>query len=172
MVAQRLNQQFPETHKGVTYRLYPERLARPEPDPSNGMLIVGVLFMVLAGMVLLLACSNVANIVLVRATAREREMAVRTALGAARSRIVRQLLTESLLLAPLGAAFGTVVGLWATRLLSSIRLEVANIPIRFDFGFDWRVFSFGIAIALLTGLLVGSGAGMARGAFRFQHGIA
>ena len=155
VVAQRLNQQYPETHKGVNYRLYPERLARPEPDPSNGMLIVGILFMVLAGMVLLLACSNVANIVLVRATAREREMAVRTALGAARSRIVRQLLTESLLLAFLGAVLGTVVGLWATRLLGSIRLEVADIPIRFDFSFDWRVFSFGIAIALATGLLVG-----------------
>jgi predicted permease len=155
LVAQRLNQQYPETHKGVTYRLYPERLARPEPDPANGLLIVGVLFMVLAGMVLLLACSNVANIVLVRATAREREMAVRTALGAARSRIVRQLLTESLVLAFLGAVLGTLVGVWATRLISSIRLDVADIPIRFDFSFDWRVFSFGVAIALMTGLLVG-----------------
>jgi predicted permease len=155
VVAQRLNQRYPETYKGVRYRLYPERLARPEPDPSNGMLIVGILFMVLAGMVLLLACSNVANIVLVRATAREREMAVRTALGAARSRIVRQLLTESLLLAFMGAVLGTVVGVWTTRLISSIHLEVADIPVRFDFRFDWRVFSFGIAIALVTGLLVG-----------------
>lgn len=155
VVAQRLNQQFPETHKGNTYHLYPERLARPDPDPSNGMLIVGILFMVLAGMVLLLACSNVANIVLVRATARERELAVRTALGAARSRIVRQLLTESLLLALMGAVLGTVVGVWATRLISSIHIAVADIPIRFDFSFDWRVFSFGLAIALITGLLVG-----------------
>jgi predicted permease len=155
VVAQRLNQEFPATHKGITYHLYPERLARPDPDPSNGMLIVGVLFMVLAGMVLLLACSNVANIVLVRATARERELAVRAALGAARSRIVRQLLTESLLLALMGAVLGTVVGVWATRLISSIRIEVADIPIRFDFSFDWRVFSFGLAIALITGLLVG-----------------
>jgi len=155
VVAQRLNKEFPETHKGNTYHLYPERLARPEPDPANGLLIVGVLFMALAGMVLLLACSNVANIVLVRATAREREMAVRTALGAARGRIVRQLLTESLLLAAMGAVLGSVVGIWATRLISSIRLEVATIPIRFDFSFDWRVFSFGIAIALVTGLLVG-----------------
>jgi predicted permease len=155
VVAQRLNQGFPETHKGITYHLYPERLARPDPDPSNGMLIVGVLFMVLAGMVLLLACSNVANIVLVRATARERELAVRTALGAARSRIVRQLLTESLLLALMGAVLGTVVGVWATRLISSIHIAVADIPIRFDFSFDWRVFSFGAAIALITGLLVG-----------------
>ena len=155
VVAQRLNQAFPETHKGITYHLYPERLARPDPDPSNGMLIVGILFMVLAGMVLLLACSNVANIVLVRATARERELAVRTALGAARSRIVRQLLTESLLLALMGAVLGTVVGVWATRLLSSVHIAVADIPIRFDFSFDWRVFSFGLAIALITGLLVG-----------------
>ena len=155
VVAQRLNQAFPETHKGITYHLYPERLARPDPDPSNGMLIVGILFMVLAGMVLLLACSNVANIVLVRATARERELAVRTALGAARSRIVRQLLTESLLLALMGAVLGTVVGVWATRLLSSVHIAVADIPIRFDFSFDWRVFSFGMAIALITGLLVG-----------------
>ena len=126
MVAQRLNQQYPETHKGVTYHLYPERLARPEPDPSNGMLIVGILFMVLAGMVLLLACSNVANIVLVRATAREREMAVRTALGAARSRIVRQLLTESLFWPSGRGILGRWWDLWATRLLSSIRLEVAE----------------------------------------------
>src|SRR6476660_9942663 len=155
VVAQRLNKEYPDTHKAVSLKLYPEKTARPDPDPANGIVIVGAVFMVLAGLVLLLACSNVANIVLVRATAREREMAVRTALGAARTRIVRQLLTESVLLAVLGATFGTVVGLWATRLLSSIRLEVANIPIRFDFGFDWRVFSFGIIIALLTGLLVG-----------------
>ena len=139
----------------MTYHLYMERLARPDPDPTNGMVIVGVLFMVLAGMVLLLACSNVANIVLVRATARERELAVRTALGAARSGIVRQLLTESSLLALMGGVLGVIVGIWTTRLISSIRLEVADIPIRFDFGFDWHVFSFALAIALITGLLVG-----------------
>jgi predicted permease len=155
VVAQRLNKEFPETHKGITYRLYPERLARPEPDPANSMMIVGVLFMVLAGLVLLLACSNVANIVLVRATARERELAIRTALGAAKLRIVRQLLTESILLGSIGGILGIIVGVWANRLMSSIRLEMANIPIRFDFSFDWRVFSFGLAIALATGLLVG-----------------
>jgi len=155
IVAQRLNQQFPETHKSVSYRLYPEKIARPEPDPANGLVIVGVLFMLLAGMVLLLACSNVANIVLVRATAREREMAIRTALGAARTRIVRQLMTESILLAALGGGIGLLAGIWTSRLLSSIHIEVATIPLRFDFGFDWRVFAFGLSAALATGVVVG-----------------
>jgi predicted permease len=155
IVAQRLNQQFPETHKSVSYRLYPEKIARPEPDPANGLVIVGVLFMLLAGMVLLLACSNVANIVLVRATAREREMAIRTALGAARTRIVRQLMTESILLAALGGGIGLLAGIWTSCLLSSIHIEVATIPLRFDFGFDWRVFVFGLSAALATGVVVG-----------------
>ncbi len=155
VVAQRLAQQYPDSHKGVSYRLYPERLARPDPDPSNGMLVAGVVFMVLSGLVLLLACSNVANIVLVRATAREREMAIRTALGAARTRIVRQLMTESILLASLGAAAGLLAGMWASQLISSIHLEVATIPIRFDFSFDWRVFGFGIMAAFVTGIIVG-----------------
>ncbi len=155
IVAQRLNKEYPESHKSVSFRLYPEKIARPDPDPANGIVIVGVVFMVLAGLVLLLACSNVANIVLVRATAREREMAIRTALGAARTRIVRQLLTESVLLAFLGGALGVFVGVWASSLLSSIRIEVATIPIRFDFSFDWRVFVFGLCAALVTGIIVG-----------------
>jgi putative ABC transport system permease protein len=155
LVAQRLNEQYPESHKGVSYQLYPEKTSRPDPDPTQGTVVVAVLFMSLAGLVLLLACLNVANIVLVRATGRERELAIRTALGAARMRIARQLLTESLLLGVGGGTMGLVVGVWTSRLVSSVHIEVANIPLRFDFSFDWRVFTFAFAIALLTGLLVG-----------------
>src|SRR5260370_1167604 len=106
LVIQRLARQYPESEKGISLHVIPETLARPEPDASDGLVIVGVLFTVLADLVLLLACSNVAHILLVLSVAREREMPMRAALGASRFRLVRQLLTESLLLALLGAAAG------------------------------------------------------------------
>jgi predicted permease len=154
VVMQRMAQQFPE-EKNFIARIYPERLSRPEPDPSNGIVVVGVVFMLLAGMVLLLACTNVANIILVRSTSRGREMAVRAALGAARIRLVRQLMTESVLLALSGGLCGIALGAWVSHLLSSIRIVALGSQLVFDFSMDWRVFSFGLAIALVTGVLVG-----------------
>ncbi len=154
VVMSRLAQQYPE-NKDYTARLYPEKMARPDPDPSNGVLIVGVLFMGLAGLVLLLACTNVVNIVLVRSTGRSREMAIRAALGAARTRLVRQLITESALLALLGGAAGLALGSWVSHLMSSIRIVVLGSPLLFDFSFDWRVFLFGMSAALFTAVLVG-----------------
>jgi predicted permease len=154
VVAQRLAREYPEANKGITIHLYPERLARPQPSPGNQFLIVGIIFTVLAGLVLLLACSNVANIVLVRATAREREMAVRASLGAGRIRLIRQLLTESVLLALLGGVAGMVFGIWGSRMIGSIRPD-APIPLNLDFSFDWRVFSYGMMAALVAGILAG-----------------
>ncbi len=154
VVMNRMAQQYPED-KNFSARIYPERLARPDPDPQNGIVVVGVLFMVLAGMVLLLACTNVANIILVRATSRGREMAVRAALGAARIRLIRQLMTESVLLALAGGVSGIALGAWVSHLLGSIRIIALGSPLVFDFSMDWRVFAFGLAIALVTGLLVG-----------------
>ena len=154
VIMQRLARQYPQD-KDFGARLYPERLARPEPDPSNGIVIVGILFMTLAGLVLLLACSNVANIIMVRATARGREMAVRSALGAGRLRLARQLMTESVLLGLVGGLAGLLLGAWISHLLGSIQLVALGSPLRFDFSFDWRVFVFGMLAALGTGLLVG-----------------
>jgi putative ABC transport system permease protein len=154
VVSQRLSQDHPDSDKDMTVLAYPELRARPNPDPNNTVLTVGGLFLGLAGMVLLLACVNVANILLVRATVREREMAIRAALGAARIRLIRQLLTESIVLALLGGVAGMLLGFWGSSALSSINIQT-DLPINFDFGFDWRVFAYATAAALLTGIVVG-----------------
>ena len=154
VVSQRLAQEYPDVHKYFSVQAFPELHARPNPDPNNTVMVVGGLFLGLAVMVLLLACVNVANILLVRATVREREMAIRAALGAARIRMIRQLLTESVLLALLGGVAGVLLGYWGSSALGSINVQT-DLPIHFDFGFDWRVFGFATAAALLTGIIVG-----------------
>ena len=154
VLGNQLARQYPSAEKGLTLEIYPELQARPNPDPKNTVEIVAGLFLALAGLVLLLACVNVANILLVRATVREREMAIRVALGAERGALVRQLLTESILLAMLGGIAGIVLGYWGSTTVSSIRVGT-DLPVRLDFGFDWRVFCYAFAAALATGVVVG-----------------
>jgi len=154
VLAQRLAKEYPATESDLRFQAFPELHARPNPDPDNTMVVLSGLFLALAAMVLVLACVNVANISLVRATARETEMAIRLALGAGRARLVRQLLTESLVLALAGGLAGIMLGSWASATLGSLNLHT-DLPIHIDFGFDWRVFSYALGAAMLTGLLVG-----------------
>jgi predicted permease len=154
VVSQRLSQDHPDADKDLELQVYPELRARPNPDPTNTVLTIGGLFLGLAGMVLLLACVNVANILLVRATVREREMAIRAALGAARNRLIRQLMTESIVLALLGGVAGMLLGFWGSSALASVNIQT-DLPINFNFAFDWRVFAYATAAALLTGIVVG-----------------
>lgn len=154
VVAARLAQQYAETDAGVAVRVYPERLSRPEPSASNPVPIAAAIFMILAGLVLVLACFNIANVLLVRATTRQREMAVRAALGAKRGRLVRQFLTESVLLAILGGAIGAVIASWASGVLSSLSLST-DLPLRLDFSPDGSVFAYAFGAVLLTGIIVG-----------------
>ena len=90
---------------------------RINPGDSNAVYIIAALFLSLAVMVLLLACMNVANLVLVRATVREREMAIRAAMGARRSRLMVQMITESVTLALIGGVAGVGLGMWASNAL-------------------------------------------------------
>jgi len=154
VVSNRLTQQYPDVEKALSLAVFPELQSRPNPDPKRTMAIISGLFLGLATLVLLLACVNVANILLVRGTVRSREMAIRVALGAARVRLIRQLLTESVVLALAGGAAGILLGLWGSSLLGSIHIHF-DIPVRLDFSFDWRIFSFALSIAVATGVIVG-----------------
>ena len=112
------------------------------------------LLLATTGLVLLIACANLANLMLARATVREREVAVRLAIGASRGRIVRQMLAESLLLAAIGAACGAAIAVWLSRfLVAFLRTESNRIFVALSL--DWRVFGFATALAALTCLLFG-----------------
>ena len=155
VISDRLAKQYPKTNEGTVIHAFqlrpPGPMGNPAATPITGII---VLFLVLAAFPLLLACVNVANLLLVRARARRQEMTIRAALGAARGRLVRQLLVESLLLAFFGCAGGILLGLGGSRALSSIPLQT-DFPIVLDFHFDWRVFAYAAAVALVAGVLVG-----------------
>ena len=155
VVARRLAAEQPVADKNVELASFPMWVGRNAGfDPQNAIGEVAWFFLGLAGVVLLLACVNVANLLLVRATVREREMVIRSALGAARTRLIRQMLTESILLAVCGGVAGIGLGLWGSHLLSSINLGT-DLPLHFDFGFDWHVLAFSMAVAVAAGALVG-----------------
>ena len=154
VISRRLAAQHPEADKGLSILPFSERMSRPSPSKDNSTALVSLLFMALAGLVLVLACVNVANILLVRGSIRQREMAVRAVLGASRGRLIRQLLTESVSLALLGGAAGIFLGVWSSGIISRLDLKT-SLPIFLDFRMDWRVFAFAFAAALLTGLVVG-----------------
>jgi len=154
VIAQRLAKEYPEADQGQIPRVFPERLARPEPAAADSMPLVTTVFLLMVGLVLLVACFNVANLLLARAAAREKEIAVRAAMGAGRMRLIRQLLTESILLAIAGAVGGALVGNWAVRGLESLR-PLGDFPLRLAFTFDWRVFSYVAGVALAAGIVAG-----------------
>lgn len=178
IVAERLARQYPDSNASVRVRLLPERLARPEEDQFRSNALGAGIMLALAGLVMIVAALNVVNFLLARAFSRQRELAIRVALGAGRGRLVAQMLTEGLLHAALGGAAGVLLGTWAAHLLERMPLP-GDLPVRFDFRLDIRVLTYSAFVVVLTGLLVGlvsalraSNADVDRALRRSRHGSA
>jgi putative ABC transport system permease protein len=147
-VARHIEEQNPVTNEGAGVNLIPLRDALVGGYRKALLLLLGVV-----GLVLAVACANVANLLLARASARQREIAVRSALGASRWRVFRQLLTESFLLGAAGGALGLLLASWGLDLL--LAAIPVDLPFWMKFTVDWRVLGFAAGTALLTSLVFG-----------------
>ncbi len=147
-IAQRIEALYPKPDKGSTFTMSSLTEAVVGKSETALLVLLGAV-----AMVLLIACANVMSLLLARSESRKHEVAVRTALGASRNRLVRQFLTESVLLAMSGGLAGLMVTIWGTRLL--FYLAGPQIPRASEIGLDWRVFLFLLVVSVATG--IGSG---------------
>ncbi len=152
VLAGQLGKEYPETNEGQTMTLTPPGLIHPMLRTP----VIGFTWALMAvvGLVLLIACTNLASLLLQRAAERRKEVAIRLALGASRFRLIRQLLTESVLLSLAGGAVGFLFAVWMIDLVASFKPPV-DFPLTFDLAIDWRVFGFALLVSLVTGILFG-----------------
>ncbi|MEY2542308.1 MAG: hypothetical protein QOI22_1910 [Verrucomicrobiota bacterium] len=147
-ISARISVQFPDTNSGNSVHVKPFREEMVKDFKTLTLLVMGaVLF------VHLIACANVANLLLARAATRAREIAIRLALGAGRSQIVRQLLSESLVLGIAGSALGLILAVWGVDLM--LTALPTEMPYWIHFDFDWRVFLFAIGIGAISSVIFG-----------------
>ncbi len=149
-----LERDYPQSNRNRRVTVVLASQVRIHPDLDAALTPGAAALMAAVGLVLLVACANLASLLLARATARAREMAIRLAIGASRAQLVRQLTTESLVLAAAGGLAGFALAMWATRALAAIQPPV-EIGIAFDFSPDARVLMFTVVVAAVTGVLFG-----------------
>ena len=145
-----LGKEYPKENEGRGVRLMTPGLFIP--DIRNSVISFSGVLMGVVALVLLLACVNLANLLLARATERRKELAIRLAVGASRTRVVRQLVTESVLLSLAGGLGGLLLATWINGLVASIKLPT-DIALVFDLHVDWRVMSFALIVSLATGII-------------------
>ncbi len=152
-VARQLEQAYPRENRGLGIVLLPKITLYPWERAK--VVEFGALLTAVVGLVLLIACANVANLLLARAATRQKEMAVRLTIGASRARLIFQLLTESMLLALMGGTLGRLLANWGADILSKVAVRSTFLP-GGDFSPDGRVLSFTVLLSILTGLAFGS----------------
>ena len=148
LLASRLGDQYPQTNRGWKVKLTPLWNFKVGPVRPQLLILLGAV-----GLLLIISCSNIANLVMVRTTARAKEIAVRTAMGAGRGRIIRQLVTEHVILSLLGGTLGVFAANWGLNLLMA--LAPADFPRRNDIAIDLRVLAFSFLLTLITGVVFG-----------------
>jgi len=164
VLARRLHGEYPDEwtdEQGEPRRFSLLREAETRLAPGRSGPVVGFLLLLglVVGTVLLIACANVANLMLARASTRRREMAVRLALGASRPRVIAHFVAESLVVAALGGALGVSLAAWASRALTALSLPTP-VPMHLEVAVDTRVLFFAVALTLLTGLVLGVAPGL------------
>jgi predicted permease len=156
IVAQQIAAEWPKEHKDVKVLVMSERQSRPEPTVAEFMPLAGSVFMAMAGLVLLIACANVANLMFSRALVRQREMGIRTAIGASRARLIRQLLVESVILASAAGVAGLLLTTVSGGLIARLT-PAGEVPTHSEARWDWRVLAFTFAVSVAAGVVTGIG---------------
>lgn len=152
LLGQQLAKEYPDTNEGQSIRIDAPGFILP--DLRGAVVSFTWVMMAAVGLVLLVTCTNLAGLMLARATDRRKEIAIRLAMGANRLRLIRQLLTESILLSIVGGAAGLLLALWIVKVLLALKPPI-DFPLALDVGIDWRVLLFSLGVSVAAGAVFG-----------------